>query len=166
MKHPSSSGRRISAFARNLAAAGLAVAAVATGPGLGAETPATTAPATTSVPAVNWVLPLFTDKEGWRTMTLRGSDVRQGKDHLAVTDLSITVFSGDAAAKVDTILLSPDAQYYPKQNRAAGAKQVRVIRDDMEVTGHGWNYDHAAKKVSLDNNVRVVFRAQLNDILK
>lgn len=133
---------------------------------LRAQAPAPAPPAVASVPAMNWVLPLFTDKEGWRTMTLRGTDVRQAKDHLAVTDLSITVFSGDAAAKVDTILLSPDAQYYPKENRATGAKAVRVIRDDIEVTGNGWNYDHAAKKVSLDNNVRVVFRAELNDILK
>jgi hypothetical protein len=43
---------------------------------------------------------------------------------------------------------------------------VRFIRDDIEVTGVGWTYDHTAKKVSLQQNVRVTFRAQLNDILK
>lgn len=124
------------------------------------------APAPPVAPALNWVLPLFTDKEGWRTMTLRGSEVRPAGNRIGVTDLSITIFSGKEDAKVDTILLSPDAHFFPKEKTASGSKSVRLIRDDIEVTGVGWNYDHAAKKVSLDKNVRVVFRAQLNDILK
>ena len=117
-------------------------------------------------PAVNWVLPIFTDKEGYRSMTLRGSEVRPTGKNIAVTDLNITIFSGDEKAHVDTILLSPEAMFFPKENRASGDKAVRVIRDDVEVTGIGWTYDHATKKVSLQHNVRVTFTAQLNDILK
>lgn len=117
-------------------------------------------------PAQNWVLPIFTDKEGYRSMTLRGTEVRpRGKD-IEVTDLSITVFSGDASARVDSILLSPAAVFHTKENRASGDKAVRFIRDDFEVTGVGWTYDHAARKVSLQSNVRVTFRTPLNDILK
>lgn len=119
------------------------------------------------VPAKNWVLPLFTAKEGYRNMTLRGSEVRPvGNARIDVSDLSITVFSGDAAAHVETMLLSPAATFYPREQRASGEKNVRLIRDDIEVTGEGWSYDHAGKKVSLARNVRVVFSAQLNDILK
>ncbi len=99
-------------------------------------------------------------------MTLRGSEVRPAGKSIAVTDLSITVFSGDAAAQVDTILLSPAAIFSPKENVARGDSAVRLIRDDVEITGVGWSYDHAGKKVSLQQSVRVVFRAQLNDILK
>lgn len=117
-------------------------------------------------PATNWVLPIFTDKEGYRSMTLRGSEVRPEGKTIAVTDLSITIFSGDALAHVDSILLSSAAVFSPKDNRASGDKAVRFIRDDIDVTGVGWTYDHAAKKVSLRQNVRVTFRAQLNDILK
>ena len=123
-------------------------------------------PAPTTAPAVNWVLPLFTDKEGFRSMTLRGSEVRPSGKSIAVTDLSITIFSGDAAAKVESILLSREAQFFPKENRASGEKAVRYIQGDIEVTGVGWTYDHTAKKVSLRENVRVTFSAQLNDILK
>jgi hypothetical protein len=122
----------------------------------GGEAPAN-APA--SAPAFNWVLPLFSDKEGHRLMTLRGTEIRP-------TGLSITVFSGDAAAKVDSILLSPLAVFHPKENRASGDQSVRYIQDDVEVTGTRWAYDHAAKKVSLQENVRVTFGAKLNDILK
>ncbi len=127
-----------------------------------AQAPAPSAPA----PAVNWVLPIFTDKEGYRSMTLRGSEVRPTGKNIAVTDLNITIFSGDEKAHVDTILLSPEAMFFPKETRASGDKAVRVIRDDVEVTGVGWTYDHATKKVSLQHNVRVTFTAQLNDILK
>jgi hypothetical protein len=123
-------------------------------------------PSSGTAPAVNWVLPIFTDKEGFRSMTLRGSEVRPAGKSIAVTDLNITIFSGDANAHVDTILLSRAAIFSPKDNRASGESAVRLIRDDIEVTGVGWTYDHAAKKVSLQQNVRVTFRAQLNDILK
>ena len=117
-------------------------------------------------PAVNWVLPLFTDAEGYRSMTLRGSEVRAIGRTIAVTDLSITIFSGDAASTVDSILLSPSAVFLPEENLARGDKSVRFIRDDIEVTGVDWTYDHSVKKISLQQNVRVTFSAQLNDILK
>jgi hypothetical protein len=130
--------------------------------------PAATTPILTesSAPAVNWVLPIFTDKEGFRSMTLRGSEVRPVGRSIAVTDLSITIFSGDATSSIDSMLLSPSAVFVPKEHSARGDKSVRFIRDDIEVTGVGWTYDHTAKKVSLQQNVRVTFRAQLNDILK
>lgn len=131
------------------------------------NTPAQPSPPAATPPAKNWVLPIFTAKEGFRSMTLRGSEVRPiGTTRIEVTDLSITVFSGDAAANVETMLLSPAASFLPKEKRASGEKSVRLIRDDIEVTGEGWTYDHDGKKVSLARNVRVVFRAQLNDILK
>lgn len=117
-------------------------------------------------PALNWVLPVFTDKEGYRSMTLRGSEVRPFKGGVFVTDLNITIFSGTATPVVDSMLLSPVARFMPKEEKAEGDKAVRFIRDDIEVTGVGWTYDHAAKKISLQQNVRVTFSAQLNDILK
>jgi hypothetical protein len=104
-------------------------------------------PTPAAAPAVNWVLPLFTDKEGYRLMTLRGSEARPAGETLAVEDLSVTTFSGTAEAQVETILLSPDAVFDPKTNTASGASTVRLIRDDIEVTGRGWTYDHRAKKV-------------------
>ena len=124
------------------------------------------APAATP-PAKNWVLPIFTDKEGFRSMTLRGGAVQPvGANRIDVTDLNITVFSGDAAARVDSVLLAQSASFFPKTNIATGAKRVRLVRDDYEVSGEGWRYEHAAKKITLQKNTRIVFNAQLNDILK
>src|SRR4051794_37849917 len=42
------------------------------------------AAANLTAPAVNWVLPIFTDKEGYRSMTLRGSEVRPSERSIAV----------------------------------------------------------------------------------
>ena len=147
---------------------GLLFAALATGSPLHAQAPAPAAstPAFTPAPAINWVLPIFTDKEGFRSMTLRGSEVRPAGKSIAVTELHITIFSGQANAQVDTILMSAEAVFSPKENLARGDKSVRLIRDDIEVTGVGWRYDHTTKKVSLEQNVRVTFEAQLKDILK
>lgn len=120
------------------------------------------APVPATAPAINWVLPLFTDREGYRAMTLRGSSVKPADNGgIAVTDLNITIFSGDAAARVDTVLLSQDAVFLPKENRAFGEKTVRVIRDEIDVTGEKWTYDQAGKKVSIRENVQVVYRAPL-----
>jgi hypothetical protein len=117
-------------------------------------------------PARNWVLPLFT-KEGYHSMTLRGSEVRPaGADRIDIVDLNIAVFSGDPAARVRTILLSPAASYFANENRASGPQSVRVIRDDAEITGEDWTYEQAGEKISLRRNVRVVLRAALSGILK
>lgn len=117
--------------------------------------------------ALNWVLPIFTDKEGYRSLTARGSAIRPiSKDVIAVTNLSLTVFSGDATARVETVLLAPDAVFEPRENRARGEKGLRVIRDDLEATGTHWTYDDARKHVTLEGNVRIVFNAEIKDLLK
>jgi hypothetical protein len=122
--------------------------------------------ALTTGPAKNWALPLFTP-EGFRSMTLRGAEVYTvGSDRIDITNMNIAVFSGNAAARIDTILLSPAASFFPRENRASGDKSVRLIRDDLDVTGERWTYDYNQKKVSIRKSVRVVFRAQLNDILR
>lgn len=135
---------------------------------LRAQAPAPSVPASGPAPAQNWVLPIFTDKEGYRSMTLRGSEVRPspGGKSIVVTNLNITIFSGDEKAQVDSVLLSPAALFQPKENRASGDSTVRFIRDDIEVTGTGWTYDHKTKNISLRQDVRVTFRAELKDILK
>lgn len=122
---------------------------------------------TVGPPAKNWVLPLFTDKEGYPVMTLRGSEAHAvGVNRIDITDLNIFAFSGDAIAHVDTILLSPAAQFFPDTKRASGDKSVRFIRDEMEVTGERWTFLQAEKRVLIDQNVRVVLHVQLPAILK
>lgn len=117
-------------------------------------------------PARNWALPLFTPG-GYRSMTLRGSEVlTAGPDRIDIVDMNIAVFSGNAATLVDTVLLSPAASFFPRENRASGDSAVRLIRDDIDVTGENWTYEYNQKKVSIKRGLRVAFRAQLGGILK
>lgn len=132
-----------------------------------AEPIAPATPATQPVVAKNWGLPLFT-KEGHRSMTLRGTEARTiSADRIDIIDLNITTFTGDATTKVDSILLCRElASFFPNEKLVRGDSSVRLVRDDIEVTGENWTYDHAAKKVSLGRNARVTFKTSLPDILK
>lgn len=119
-----------------------------------------------SAPAENWEMKVFT-KEGYRSMILRGTEVRLAAlNRYDVVDLSITVFSGTAAAHVDSILLSPSASFFSREDRARGDRAVRLIREDMEITGENWTYVHAERKVTIQTKTRVVFHAALPDLLQ
>jgi hypothetical protein len=117
-------------------------------------------------PARNWTLPLFT-KEGFRQMTLRGDEVRPiSADRIDISGMIVTVFSGDAQAKVDSVISSPEATFMINEKIARGDKSVHLVRDDVEVTGDDWTYFYNEKRVLIARNARVVFHAAMPDILK
>ncbi len=127
-------------------------------------------PLVMNAPVKNWALPLFTE-EGNRQMTLRGTQAQAiTAEHIDIVDMNITVFSRDSAERVDTIILSPSASYFPHENRATGPGRVRLIdyRYALEVQGDQWvyTYDRDGKKISLARNVQVVIHAPLPDFLK
>ena len=105
-------------------------------------------------------------REGHRLMTLRGAEVRPSGDTIAIRDLMVTVFNGEAEAKVDSVLITPFAEFQPGRNIVSGDRSLRFLQDDVEVTGNRWTLDQGAKKVSIRGEVRVTFRAKLNDILR
>ena len=53
-----------------------------------------------------------------------------------------------------------------KEDLARGDQGMRLIRDDLEATGTQWTYDHAHKKVSLHGRVRIVFKAEVKNLIK
>jgi hypothetical protein len=121
---------------------------------------------TVAPPARNWTLPLFT-KEGYRQMILKGDLVRPvTTDRIDITGMNFTVFSGRPDAKIDSVLLSPTATFLVNEREARGPDAVRLVRDDLEVTGVDWTYLYNEKKVLIGRNAHVVFHAALPDILK
>lgn len=117
-------------------------------------------------PARNWTLPLFT-KEGYRQMTLRGDEVHPvSNDRVDIVGMNFTVFTGGADARVDSILLSPQATFLINERIARGSQTLRLIRDDVEVEGVDWTYYYNEKKVLINRDAHVVFHAALPDILK
>jgi lipopolysaccharide export system protein LptC len=134
---------------------------LAAGAGLAANTQIAT-----DMPIVNFRLPDFTP-EGYRSWLVRGSEARYLKDgQVDITALNLTIFTGLADGKVETLILSPSAQVHPGDQLVRGRDSIRVINDRFEATGSDWNYSHRDKKVSIGKNVRVILHTQLKSILQ
>ena len=134
---------------------------IAAGPVLAATTRIAT-----DKPIVNFRLPDFTP-EGHRSWLVRGSEARYANDGLVdITGLNLTIFTGRADDKVETLILSPAAQVRIADRQVSGPDTIRIINDRFEASGSEWSYDHGEKKVSIARNVRVILHTQLNDILK
>ena len=105
-------------------------------------------------------------REGHRAFLLHASTMKGDRAQFDLTGMNLSVFAGDATNHIETILLSPKAVFQPEAGIARGQDSVRVIRDDLEATGTRWNYDNGRKRISLDGDVRIVFHAELKDLLK
>ena len=134
-----------------------------------AAEPAKTKPAKPSIqssaPIKNFRLPGF-DKAGKRTTFLRaGEALIVSENRIDITDLHLTLFSADGAGRIDTQLTSPAATALIEDQVVSGPSTVRFLRDDLEVTGEKWSYSHKEKRVLIENNARVLFRGELNDVI-
>ena len=121
---------------------------------------------TADSPVINFRVPTFT-KEGYRSWLLCGSEgLYVNQDQLSITDLNLTVFTGDATNRVESVFLSPAATALLNAGQVRGPGRLRLINDEFEATGADWVYDHRQKKVSIRKDVRVVFHVQLQSILR
>lgn len=117
-------------------------------------------------PIINFRLPTFTP-DGFRSWLVRGSEARiSGKNQIDITELTLTIFTGTAEDKIDTMILSPAARVLPDEALVAGPGTIRVINDEFEASGSDWRYIHKEKRVSINRDVHVTFRAELTDFLK
>lgn len=120
----------------------------------------------TNAPIINFRLPTFTP-DGHRAWLIRGSEaVLRDKNSIDVRELALTIFTGDATERIETMILSPAAQVAPDTQVAQGPDSIRVINDNFEASGIGWRYAHREKLVSMSRQVRVTIRSELKDLLK
>lgn len=120
----------------------------------------------TEKPIVNFSLPLF-NAANYRTWLVRGSEARfAADDRIEIKELTLSIFSGNADEKVDTLILSPVAIVNRRDWIASGPSTIRVISDQFEASGTQWTYARKDKKVSIAKHVRVTFRAEFKDFLK
>jgi hypothetical protein len=129
---------------------------------------------TANAPVTNFKLSILND-EGLRSSLLRGTEARYINDtQIDLVEMQYTIFSPANPTKVETTLLAPSASVFivNKAVKVHGDEGVRFIRDDLDVSGENWTYEHpkkndpAPRKLSIEKNVRVTFRAQMSDILK
>lgn len=120
----------------------------------------------TDKPIVNFRLPTYTT-EGFRAWLVRGSEARFfGDNQIDIKEFILSVFSGRADEKVDTLILSPSAVVQQNDAIATGPDTIRVIGDQFEASGSLWRYEHKTKKITINRNVRVILHAEFKDYLK
>ncbi len=148
-----------------LPVAALWVVCLVTGPGVSGAGDSITS-LTANAPVTNFRVTTFT-REGFRSWLLAGAEGRYvSQDRLDVVNLNLTVFTGDVLNRVESVFLSPAATAHIEKGQVGGSSPLRLITDDFEATGEDWLYDHRQKKVSIRKNVRVVFHAQLQNLLR
>lgn len=117
-------------------------------------------------PIINFRLPTFSP-EGFRQWLVRGSEARLlSAKEIDIHELTLTIFSGDAQDRIETMILSPEAKVHTESQTVSGPDTIRVIRDDLEASGADWTYDHREKRIVMKKNVRVTFRAELKNFLQ
>jgi hypothetical protein len=121
-------------------------------------------------PVINFRLPAFTP-DGHRSWLVRGSEARfAAKDQIDIIGLTLTLFTGTADDKIDTMILSPTARVLPDEASVTGADTIRVINDEFEASGSDWRFTHNKERkenrISINRNVRVAFRAEFKDFLQ
>ena len=127
---------------------------------------AATTQVSTDKPIINFRLPTFTP-DGFRSWLVRGSEARfKAKDEIDIQGLTLTIYTGQADDRIETMILSPAARVQPDEALVTGPGTIRVINDDFEASGTDWRYTHREKRVSISQNVHVTFRAELKDFLK
>ena len=170
---------RSNARARRVLAAALALALSAAAlPVRAADTPpATPAPAKptaksdrpqikTSVPIKDLKIPAF-DKNGHRTTYMRAGEALIISDNrIDVKDMQFTLFTKGGTDTFDTVLLAPSATFIKDKEFVSGNDSVRLIRENLEVTGEQWSYSHPEKRVLIAKNARVTFQDELKEIIK
>lgn len=121
---------------------------------------------TTYAPIKNFSLPSF-NENGFRTMLIRGREaVMLNANEAKLDDMVLTLFSGDADARVETVFVSPSAHVLVEQRVIFGEESVRVVNDDFELLGTDWRYDDPKRIILISKQARVVFRTELKDIIK
>lgn len=120
----------------------------------------------TNAPILNFSLPSF-NEQGFRTMLVRGREaIVTSKTEARLRDMTLTVFSGDAAARVETVFVSPAATVRLDERVVFGEESVRVVNDRFELLGTDWRYEHDAKRILIRAGARVVFQTEVRDLLR
>lgn len=132
-----------------------------------AAMPGTPEPAPGLSPAgVNVSMPVFNAK-GYRDYGLIGSRITPvGETRWDVTDMRLVHYAGDAKSTIETIVIAAQASFLKEGKIASGQNGVRVIRDDLEVSGELWTYNHSQETLVVENNVEVTIHAVLPAILQ
>jgi hypothetical protein len=119
---------------------------------------------------INLRFPTFSDDQPSRrvAMLLAGTArfANQERTQIDATEVVYTTYKSTGEEKVDAVLTSPAATVFTDQEILRGDQSVKIVNDEVDITGERWNYFHKENKVTIGRNARVVFRGSLPSLLK
>ena len=116
-------------------------------------------------PIIDFRMAMFDNVNGLKTSDLRGGTaIYHGAELLEVRTFTLTIFDkkGELALKV----VSPKALLQIKPRIAEGDDSIDVAGPGYSLAGKRWRCEEPARKIAIREEARVVFQAQLIDILK
>ena len=127
---------------------------------------ATDARVNTSAPVRNYTVSFFSEEGYTRVRVQGGSADLSDRTAVRMEDVTLTVYTGGEYRAVEAILIAPLAILEPEPERVSGPDSVRLIRDDAQVEGEDWSYEHAERRIHVRRRAHVVFNTALTDILQ
>lgn len=121
---------------------------------------------TPDAPIKNFKLPMF-DNAGMKTWDLRGEEARyHSQDRVDLFRMNLKIFESDGSGAVRIEIRSPHATVLANQHVVSGEDSIHVLNEDFEISGKDYTWRGREMSVTIRNDVRVVFKAPLQDILK
>lgn len=122
-------------------------------------------PSLAEAPIIDFRLSLFDDETGRKTSDLRGGTaIYHGAEQLEIRDFTLTLFDSKGALALK--VASPKAHLQIKTRVAEGDDSIDVTGSGYSLAGKRWRCEEPARKIAIREEARVVFQAQLIDILK
>jgi len=121
---------------------------------------------TPDAPIKNFKLPMF-DNAGTKLWDLRGEEAKYiSQDRVDLFTMHLKVFKTDGSGALQIEIESPQATVFANQHLVTGSDSIRIHNDDFEISGRNYTWKGREQNVTIREDVRVVFKAQLQDILK
>ncbi len=121
---------------------------------------------TPDAPIKDFKLPMFNDA-GTKLWDLRGAEAKYiSQDRVDLFTMNLKVFKTDGSGVLQIEIQSPQATVFANQHLVTGTDSIRIFNDDYEISGRNYTWRGREQHVTIREDVRVVFKAQLQDILK
>jgi len=122
-------------------------------------------PSLPEAPIIDFHLSLFDDETGRKTSDLRGGTaIYHGAEQLEIRDFTLSLFDSKGALALK--VASPKAHLQIKTRVAEGDESIDVAGPGYSLAGKRWRCEEPTRKIAIREEARVVFQAQLIDILK
>ncbi len=122
-------------------------------------------PPLSDAPVLDFRLGLFDDETGRKTSDLRGGTaIYHDSGRIEIRDFTLTLLDRDEVVALK--IASPKALLLIEPRVAEGDASIDIQGPGYSLVGKQWRCDEPARKIAIREESRVVFQAQLLDILK